>query len=439
MTTAPVAVTRLLAFLALLCACMLWAGASVQGWWVGRLVPEPSDGAQRMDAPQGRAAMPTPPNLPWSGGDVAREWARRLLPLSADQSEVSALLEMSLRERPLYAPTWLDQAELLASSGEREGASRRIRIARALWPERASLLQRAAWMQVAVGPPDVALSALMDYWAIAPQDGLRTLGLARRLAADPEALVEAAAPVWERGKNPALDYQRGVLDLARRAGDLPLARALWNRLDDESRASEVLLFPYLRMLAAQGRHAEADAVWEQVLGDPPGLVNGRFEEALIPIGPDFKPDWATPGWRYQATGEGFRIGVEGPQGDAQYRSLRIDFLGTANVDLVQPSQIMRVRPGTAYRLRGYWSGEGVSTRSGVFVELYTVETRPVVRVQTPPRRGSWAREHFELEIQVPDDGLLVGVRIRRAATSALDRLLSGTVRLDSLEFQPLNQ
>jgi hypothetical protein len=197
------------------------------------------------------------------------------------------------------------------------------------------------------------------------------------------------------------------------------------------------LFPYLQMLAARGLYAEADAVWEQALGEPPGLVNGRFDEPLVPLGPDFRPGWATPGWRYQATGDGFRIGVEGPRADAPHRSLRIEFLGTANLDLAQPGQIMRVRPGTSYRLRGYWSGERITTRSGVFVELYSVGTRPVVRVQTQPRRGSWDREPFELEIRVPDDGLLVGVRVRRAATKALDRLLSGTLRLDTLEFTPL--
>lgn len=416
---------------------LLWATAALQGWWVDRLAGEATRDALPVDTLVDPAALPTPPRLPWSGGEAAREWARRLVPLSGDTSEPRALLEASLRERPLYAPIWLDLAELLASSGDQEGAARSIRVARALWPERAVLQQRAAWMQVVLGPPDAALAALMDYWAIAPGDGLRTLGLARRLEPAPEALVDAAAHVWSRAPNEASVYQRGLLDLARRAGDLALAQALWARLDDKSRASEDLLFPYLQMLATQGRHAQADAVWEQALGEPPGLVNGRFEEPLVPLGPDFRPGWATPGWRYHATGDGFRIGVEGPQGDARHHSLRIDFLGTENVDLAQPSQIMRVRPGSSYRLRGYWSGEDITTRSGVFVELYTIATRPVVRAQTPPRRGSWAREPFELEIQVPEDCLLVTMRIRRVATNALDRRLSGTLRLDTLEFQPL--
>ena len=431
--------SRAFAIIVLTVSCLLWTTAAFQGWWVGRLAGGSTHDAAPVDALVEPAAVPIPPRLPWSGGEAARAWARRLLPLSGDVSEPRALLEISLRERPLYAPTWLDLGELLASSGDREGAARSIRVARALWPERAALQQRAAWMQVASGPPDAALAALMGYWAIAPQDGLRTLGLARRLEPSPEALVDAAEQVWSSGPNEASVYRRGLLDLARRAGDPALAQALWARLDDESRASEELLFPYLQMLAAQGRHAEADAVWEQALGEPPGLVNGRFEEPLVPLGPDFRPGWATPGWRYQPTGDGFRIGVEGPQGDARHRSLRIDFLGTANVELAQPGQIMRVRPGTSYRLRGYWSGEDITTRSGVFVELYTVETRPVVRVQTPQRWGSWDREPFELEIQVPQDGLLVGVRIRRTATTALDRLLSGTLRLDTLEFQPLQR
>jgi hypothetical protein len=288
-----------------------------------------------------------------------------------------------------------------------------------------------------LGTPDLALALLLDYWATAPADWLRTLALARRLAPEPETLVDAAADVWERGLNEPLIYQRSLMDLARRAGDRALAQTLWSRLDDESRTQEALLFPYVQMLAAQGQHAEADAVWEQALGPPPGLANGSFDEPLVPLGPEFSPGWATPGWRYRPAGDGFRITLDPSTDKAAPRTLNIAFLGTHNVNFSHLSQVIRVHPGQSYRLTGYWSGDSITTRSGIFIEIYTIDSRPVVQARTPPRRGSWDREPFVLDIQVPEDALLVGVRVLRTATKALDNLLSGTVRLDTLELQPL--
>lgn len=432
-------VSRLFAFATLVLACVAWSAAVTQGWRVSRIATQFPDGVLRGDAPSDDAPAPLPAHLlPLGGGDVARQWVRQRLDRPIDQPELlGSWLENSLRERPLYAPTWLDQAELFAASGDGAGALRKIQIARALWPERAMLLRRASWLQVRLAPPDVALAGLLDYWAVAPTDGLRTLALARRLEQNPEVLVEAAMPVWQRGLNEPLVYQAGLMDLARRAGDMALAQALWSRLDDASRAQETLLFPYLQTLVALGRYQEADAVWEQALGAPTGLVNGNFEEPLVPLGPDFRPGWATPGWRYQPVGEGFKIALETRSSDAEPRTLRIDFLGTHNVNFTHLSQVIRVHPGQIYRLSGYWSGDGITTRSGVFIELYTLDGTPAVRVQTPPRWGTWAREPFDLEVQIPDNALRMAMGVRRARTQALDHLLSGTVRLDTLELAPV--
>jgi hypothetical protein len=291
-------------------------------------------------------------------------------------------------------------------------------------------------MEVSLGDSDRALAALMDYWAVAPLDGLRPLGLARRIARDEEILADAAQGVWERGPSGAAVYQREFFDLVRRAGDASLARVLWERLDRLSRTQEILLFPYLQTLIADGSFTEADGVWQQLLGDPPGLVNGSFEEPITPLGPDFTPGWATSGWRYHAAGEGFRIGLDTERVYAGRLSLRVSFEETHNVDLSHLSQIIRVRPGRRYRLSGHWAANALTTRSGVFVELFAVDARPPVRVQTSARWGSWDWEPVELEIQVPEESLLVAVRVRRASTTAQDRLLGGTLWLDAFDLHP---
>lgn len=440
--------TRALAAVMLVAITLLWMAAAVQGWWMERLGARAGQAALA-PADDPLAAMPAPAVLAWGGDASARAWVRALLavggpvedPVVKDDPRLRGLLDLSLRQRPLWAPTWLEQAELLAVLGDGDGASRRLEIARALWPGRDLLHQQAAWMQVKLGPPEQALAALLDYWRLAPGDSLRTLALARRLAGDPERLVAAAEPVWQAAAPgaTALDYQRALMDLASRARDGALAGALWARLEPAARAEETLLMPYLRLLMELGQHAEADALWQAVAGDPPGLANGDFERPLVPLGREFRPGWATPGWRYQARGDGFRIGLDPNRARAGTRSLRIDFDGTANVDFGHVSQVFRVRPGGRYRLSGDWAATRLSTRSGVFIELMTLDTRPVARVHTAPRWGSWDWERFELELAVPADGLRAQVRVRRAPTRALDRLLAGSLWLDGLSVEPLEQ
>jgi len=439
------ALARLAGILALTIGCLLWAAAGSQVWWLSRMPIGVSDATSMSEVELASRIATTPPilaqmpgGIPWGGGEAARLQARGLLSEPGPPPETIAhLLQRSLDERPLYAPTWVDRAEWLAASGDVAGATRALEVARALWPERTDLLQRAAWLQVGMGPAEQALTALMDYWAMAPQDGLRILGLARSLVPDPDALVAAAQPVWERGPYIPLAYLRRLIAVARESNDLALADALWERLDPEMRSDERLLFPYLQMLLAAGRAAQADAVWQDVEGAPPGLLNGGFEAPMTPLGPDFRPGWATPGWRYRSIGEGFRIGPDSERVFEGRHSLRLRFSGTHNVALNEPAQIIRVRPGQRYRLSGHWSADALTTRSGIFVELFVLDAQPPVRVQTGPRWGSWDWEPLELEIQVPETSLLLALRVRRAPTNAFDQRLSGSLWLDAFELQPL--
>ena len=411
----------------------VWVAAAAHEWWFGEhqharsAVGQPSD-------PQALAAL----SPVWGDANAARRRAQ-MFAASGDPAQLAlaeTLVAASLRLRPLHAPTWLDRAELQYALGDVDAAQRSIAIARALWPGRPVLLDRAVRLLVDMAPSDVALVALMDYWTVAPQDSARTLALARQLTDDPDVLVAAAEEVWRERPKTARADQAALMRAAQDAGDRRLAERLWQRLPADSRADESILFPYLQLLVAQDAALEANAVWHDAAGDPPGVVNGDFEQPLVPLGPDFQPGWATPGWRYRPTGQGYRIGRDASDVAGGAFSLRIDFAGTENVQLREPSQVIRVRPGTRYRLRGTWAGEGLSTRSGVHVVLEGVDARPPLRVHTQARWGSWDWTRFELDIDVPDDVVLLRLSVGRDRTNALDRRIAGTLWLDDLGLQP---
>ncbi len=401
------------------CATLLWMLAALQGWWIEQSRRQ----AEQID-PANEFTTLFAEDIPRGGSEAARAWARRLSLLDAGRDEeIAALYDASARFRPLHAPTWLDYADWLKSRGEVEQAARLTDQGRALWPGRPRLLWRAALLQLELGDFERAFEALRDYWAVEPGDGVRALGLMRRLRPEPETLANVARTAWESGVTEPLVYQRQVLALASGTGDQTLAAALWARLDDTARADENLLFPYLRLLIEGHHYDTLDRVWEQVTGAPPGLYNGDFERPLMNGG---------LGWRYRSEGEGFRVDRRQERAFGDSHAIRIEFAGTHNVNFHHLSQLMRVRPGQPYRLSGYWAGHELTTRSGVFVELYTVDSEQRARVRLEPRWGTWTRERFELDIEVPDTAHLLAVRVRRRATDALDRLIGGTLWLDDL-------
>jgi hypothetical protein len=424
---------RLVVFAAVAGIVGLWAAAAAHDWWFGD--------EQRMTPAVGQTSSPqTLPVLSqvWGHADAAQRLARALV-ASGDRAQLAAaesLVAASLRLRPLHAPTWLDRAALQHARGNVDAAQRSIAIARELWPGRPVLLDRAARLLAKTAPRDVALRALMEFWAVAPQDASRILERAHELTDDPDALVTAAEGVWRERPKTARADQAALMRAARDAGDRVLAQRLWQRLPADSRADESILFPSLQLLLAQGAALEADAVWQAAAGDPPGVMNGGFEQPLIPLGPDFQPGWATPGWRYRPVGRGYRIGRDADQAASGAFSLRIDFAGTDNVHLREPSQVIRVRPGTRYRLRGRWSGAGLSTRAGVFIALDSVAATPPIRLQTEARWGSWDWTPFELDIDIPDDVLLLRLSVGRNRTNALDRRIAGTLWLDDIRLEP---
>lgn len=363
-----------------------------------------------------------------ASADAARQQARHLLALEPYSPEIERYLLHSINQRPLYAPTWMDYAEWLHRNAEPEAASRAIALARSLWPQRAPLLWRAALLQLELGESAAAADSLLYHWILQPSDGLRALALLRRLSPQSSDLVTAAAAVWHQRHHPPLTYQRQLLNLARRSGDINLATALWQQLTPEEQAQPELLFPLLSLLLAQQDYSTAAAVWQTGMDTGPGLYNGSFEQPLLNRG---------LGWHYRE-GEGYRIRRVSDLVYAGHYSLLVEFTGTENVDLSWPRQTVLVTPGQRYRLQGYWSAYEITTRSGVFIELFTQGGQQRVRAALEPRWGSWSWQPFSLEIAIPDDVQQLVIRIRRTPTQALDRRIAGKLWLDALQLQPVD-
>lgn len=400
--------------LAVLALCWVYAGA--QGWLSQRA------------AAASDAAGPDAVTM-FSGWDGEADLIRaRSLMANAryEPREVTRLLNASSRYRPLYAPVWIDLAENAYRRQDPELALAYIRLARDLWPHRALLLWRIALLQIKLGRQDDALVSLADYWRANPKDTAKVMALARRLEPQPQRLLRRlfdAAP--RRDIEPAF-YRRQLFLFARSLGDPDFSFALWEQLPDGLRRDATYLYPLIELMLDKGRYQLAGQIWRQLYGgsDDNALHNGTFEQELLKGG---------LGWRAN-DGAGYRIERDARVVYHGAFSLHIAFDGTENVQLNGLSQIVIAEPGRHYRLTGYWRGEDISTRSGVFVQMQTLDGERRVVERNEPRWGSWRWQAFEFDLQMPEDAHLLQLSVRRRQTSALDKLLAGDVWLDDLKL-----
>lgn len=371
------------------------------------------------------------PHLPWAD-EPPRQAARHLLKAGDyDPSHVRELLETSLEQRPLYAPTWVDYAEFAYQQDQAENAGRYLSTAQQLWPHRPLLLWRVIRLQLKLGAFDNALNTLANYWEAKPEDYIRVLALAKRLESDPEHLVAALFKPLQHYKDEDLSlYLYRLLGFARRARDANLAHQVWLRLPQDTKREGAFLFPYLQLLSSTDEYDLARTAWRQTMlseakrSENTAVYNGSFEQPLLNGGFAWR-HWEKPG---------FELRRDRQQVHSGNYSLMIEFDGKENVDFSYLRQTLLIEPGQPYVLSGFWRGGEITTRSGVYIELRTLDGENKVRAELEPRWGSWEWQRFSLGIQVPQDSHRLEILIRRRATSALDRYIAGTLWLDDLSL-----
>ena len=399
---------RLIALIILLSVAAVWLYAGTLFWRVEQLQNTVSSLDPQLDesAITGAAAL-----------IQARYFLSQAQYIS---TQVERLLQQALRERPLYAPAWLDLAELARRNGQMQDAVRYLEYARTLWPQRPVFLWRVALLLAGLGQTKPALDTLALYWAAVPRDGLQVIALARRLQPEHTAWVDhLLAAVNTNAIEPQMHY-RQLLSVARKLHDVALAQAVWRQLPESLRQDSSLLYPYIGLLLAEGYYNEAGAAWSALTGQAGGVYNGGFEQPLANGG---------LGWRYRDQ-PGVRIERDRQERYSGDYSLLINFTGSENVNFAGFRQWLIVDAGKRYRLQGYWKGYDVTTRSGVYIELVSAHTANPLRVAVEPKYGTWSWDRFELLLEVPADVRLLELRVRRRATTALDNMIAGKVWLD---------
>jgi len=415
----PINATRIMAGAAALAVFLFWLYAALLPWRAERLAQQVASG---------KIPVTAVPALP--GADAAPRIAleRMLLQGPLDPEIAAEYFERSLKARPLYAPTWLLGAELALRSGDTATAATRAATAARLWPTRPEFQWRVAMFQVRAGDTDAAMSALRAYLSAEPKGVTRAAAVARRLVQDRDALVAALLPREQNAGDRAV-LLRGLVHFARQTRDVALADAIWSAAP-QARSDAALVFPYIDLMIAAGERERAQRAWQAMGGHTVALgriSNGGFETP---------PANGGLGWRLvRLDGVQAAVGREYAYGGSHALELRFD--GSANLDYAHAYQVVPVEGGRAYRLTAWWRGEEVTTRSGVFVELVSDGERRAA-VHSEARYGSWEWQPVTATVRTPDDARFLTVRVRRARTDALDRLISGRVWFDDFSLERID-
>ncbi len=188
---------------------------------------------------------------------------------------------------------------------------------------------------------------------------------------------------------------------------------------------------HIEFLIAQGELSEAFKVWKDRLreeGLPTSedrnlITNGDFEKEKI-LGGGFD-------WKIENV-PGVDITFDSSMPFEGKRSLKLVFDGKENVDFHHLYQFVPLKPDTEYVLKANMKSQGVTTKSGIKIEIVGVGASFYKASETLMGDNDWKGLMVPFRTPAQCQGGLV--RIRREKTDKFDRFISGTVWLDHVRL-----
>jgi tetratricopeptide (TPR) repeat protein len=220
---------------------------------------------------------------------------------------------------------------------------------------------------------------------------------------------------------------------------LEAAQAVWKRIvAGPEEFSPADASPYLDNLIALHQPQLAYEVWSDLekkgiirFSSPPSeknlISNGDFEDELLNCG---------FAWRIVPL-EGVYVGLDTSTYHSPGHALLVQFPGNQNSLYQHVYQYVKVTPGKSYRLQAFMKTEGITTDSGLRLEVYDAYNIGALDKFSDSMTGNsqgWAPLFLDFTAG-PRTELMV-VRVTRLPSKKLDNLIAGKVWLDDVRFAP---
>jgi tetratricopeptide (TPR) repeat protein len=348
----------------------------------------------------------------------------------ADLMESSQYLRKAIEKNPLEQEYWLSLAKVLQRMGELENAEHALEKAVLTFPTGYKGRWTAGNLLLQAGSLEKAFSHfsyILNYYP--DQSGL-VYDVCERTVEDPGVILDQLVP-----KEPGTLNQ--YLEHLYESGDKEMAKKAWGKkvsLGGEIEREETL--KHIDFLISQREIQDAFKVWKGRLreegratpADHDLVTDGGFEQERG-FGRGF--DWRINNVTGAEISHDSSIAYEGN------KSLKIVFNGKENVDFHQVFQYVPLKSDTEYMLKAYMKTKGITTRSGLKIEVSGINQGVYQAAESLIGDNDWKEMVASFRTAANSPGGLV--RIRRERTDKFDRFISGTVWIDNIQLMEIKR
>jgi tetratricopeptide (TPR) repeat protein len=344
---------------------------------------------------------------------------------SMDPGESLKFFKEAIDRNPFDQRYWLSVAQVLHTNGERKKSKKALEKAVSVFPASYAGRWAAGILLLQQGALEGALPHFTYILSHYPNRSNQVYDVMRRAIPDPDLLFEKLVPKDIAFLNRYVAYLYEI-------GDPESAKKMWEKkvfYGFKSSREETLR--HLHFLIAHGELNEAFRVWnrrlaEEELSAPADgnlITNGSFEQEMI-LGGGF--DWKITNVKGAEICFDPSVAFEGN------RSLRIVFDGKENVNFHHVYQYLSLKPDSEYLLSAHVKSRGVTTRSGVKLEVVGIGQNFYQASDPLTGDNEWKELTIAFKTPARSQGGLV--RVRREKTEKLDRFISGSVWIDNLRL-----
>ena len=341
-----------------------------------------------------------------------------------DAEESNQYLQRAIERNPLEQEYWLNLAKGLRDKHE-GSVERALENAIMVFPTSYQGRWVAGNLYLQQGDVDRAIPHFAYILAQYPNQSRLVYEVWEMVEDDPDFVLERLVPRDTTSLNQYLSY---LYD----SGNKGLAVKVWDlKASLGQKASRDETLRHIEFLISQKDFNEAFEVWgarlrEESLpttADGNLITNGGFEfEKLLGGGFD---------WRISPVA-GAEISFDHSVFFEGKGALKLRFNGKQNVNFQNVYQYVPLKPGTSYLLKAQMKTKGVTTKSGIKLEI--TGAGPAFQGTSEGLTGDHDWTEVTVAFQTPAESQGGVVRVKREATNKFDRLISGEVWIDNVQL-----
>jgi tetratricopeptide (TPR) repeat protein len=350
---------------------------------------------------------------------------------NADPDLVIRLYETALRLSPFEAEYYVDLAQANDWAGRPSRAVLLFQQAEKLFPDSPEINWKVANYRVRSGTTSEALPALKKVLSSGAINENQVFALISNARIDPSTVIDELLPSNPRA---FVDYLNFQVD----RGDMAAAQQTWDRLLLLRTPFEInAAFHYLDALIRARDVERALKAWSSLVERFPLLVPSPASSENLVTNGDFRGDILNGGFDWRVNPVAGAVVSEESSGSADgSRALRIDFDGSQNLYYDSVAQFIATQPNTHYDFSAVLSSEGITTDSGVGLQISDAYNSAELLGSTDTLIGTASRLEHNFSFTTGPATRLVLLTVIRVPSRKIDSKISGTFRISKVTVVP---